>query len=86
MGSGCGSVGRMVASDTRDLWFESRHRQNCIYQLYNRKDKNKEKEAGNGISLKNINSIVSDDLYLTCNLRRFLFFGTMERYRNGTEQ
>ena len=32
--------------------FESRHRQNVIYQLYNREDKNKEKEAGNGPSLK----------------------------------
>ena len=32
--------------------FESRHRQNFIYQLYNRKDKNKEKEAGKGPSLK----------------------------------
>ena len=28
MGSGCGSVGRAVASDTRGLWFESGHRQN----------------------------------------------------------
>ena len=42
MGIGCGSVGRVVASDTRDQRFESRHRQNFIYQLYNRKDKNKE--------------------------------------------
>ena len=52
MGSGCGSVGRAVASDTRDLWFKSRHLQNfiyqIIYQLFNRKDENKEKEAGNG--------------------------------------
>ena len=51
-GSGCGSVGRAVAFDTRDPQFESRHRQNFIYQLYNRKDENKEKEAGNGPSLK----------------------------------
>ena len=27
--------------------FEPRHWQNFIYQLYNRKDENKEKEAGN---------------------------------------
>ena len=48
-GSGCGSVGRAITSDTRDPRFESRHQQNFIYQfiyqLYNRKDKNKEKEA-----------------------------------------
>ena len=53
-GSGCGSVGREVASDTRDPRFESTHRQIFIFKLYNRKDKNKEKEkeAGNGPSLK----------------------------------
>ena len=54
--SGCGSVGRVVASDTRDPQFKSYHRQNFIYpivnQLYNRKDKNSEKEAQNGPSLK----------------------------------
>ena len=52
MGSGGGSVGRAVASNTRDPRFESRHRQSFIYQLYIRKDENKEKEAGNGPSLK----------------------------------
>ena len=41
---------RAVASDTRDPWFESRHQQNFINQLYNRKDENKEKEARNGPS------------------------------------
>ena len=51
--SGCGSVVRAVASDTRDPWFKSRHQQNFIYELYNGKDKNKEEEAGNGPSLKN---------------------------------
>ena len=35
-GSGGGSVGRAVASSTRDLQFESRHQQNLIYQLYNK--------------------------------------------------
>ena len=30
-GSGCGSVGRAVASDTRGPQFESSHRQKCIY-------------------------------------------------------
>ena len=28
LGSGCGSVGRAVASDTRGPWFESSHGQN----------------------------------------------------------
>ena len=32
-GSGCGSVGRVVASDTRGQWFESSHRQKFIYIL-----------------------------------------------------
>ena len=52
MGSGCGSVGTAVASDTRDPQFESRHWQSFIYQLYIRKDDKKEKEAGNGPSFK----------------------------------
>ena len=50
MGSGCCSAGRAVASNTRDPRFESRHGQYLIYQLYNRKDRNKETEA----SLKKI--------------------------------
>ena len=53
-GSGCGSVGRAVASNTRDPWFERCLRQICIYQfidqLYYRIDENKEKEAGKGPS------------------------------------
>ena len=53
MGCGCGTVGRAVAQDTRDQLFESRHRQLnisniFICQLLSQKDKNKEKEAGNG--------------------------------------
>ena len=32
-GRGCGAVGRAVASDTRDPWFESCHQQNFVYQL-----------------------------------------------------
>ena len=54
MGSGCGSVGRAVASKTRGLRFESSHWQTFIniehlytVNLY-LKDENKEKEAGNG--------------------------------------
>ena len=54
--SGCGSVGRAVASDTRDPRFKPRHRKSfiyqIIYQLYHRKDENKEKEAGNGPPFK----------------------------------
>ena len=34
MGSGCGSVGRVVASDARDLGFESSHRQNFIQNMF----------------------------------------------------
>ena len=46
------SVGRAVASDTRDPQFESRHRQTFIEHLFNvncvEKTKIKKKEAGNG--------------------------------------
>ena len=45
MGSGCGAVGRAVASDTRDLEFDSRHR-HCIIQMYY--SVIAETEAGNG--------------------------------------
>ena len=54
MGSGCGSVGRVVASVTRDPQFKSWHRHQFTFQLINRKDENKEKESGNGPSLKKI--------------------------------
>ena len=53
MGSGGGSVGRAVASGTRDPQFESQHQQSSIYQLLlNSNDENKEKEARYGPSLK----------------------------------
>ena len=52
--SGCGSVGRVVASDIRDPWFESRQPFNkhlftvqCV-----EKAKIKKKEGGKGIFLK----------------------------------
>ena len=50
IGSGCGSVGRAVASDTRGPWSESSHWQ-LLYRSFNYcqlywKDENKEKEAG----------------------------------------
>ena len=33
LGSGSGSVGRVVTYDTRDPWFKSQHRQSFINQL-----------------------------------------------------
>ena len=50
-GSGGGSVGKAVASYTRDLRFKTCHRQNDIYQLYiqnTEKMKIKKKRAGMG--------------------------------------
>ena len=34
LGSGCGSVGTAFASDSRDPWFESSHRQKIILNIY----------------------------------------------------
>ena len=54
-GSGGGSVGRAVASDSRGPWFESSHRQKFILNIYCQlywKDENKEKEARNGPFLR----------------------------------
>ena len=51
MGSGCGSVDRAVASNSRGPWFESSHRQKFTFNIYCQlywKDEIKEKEAGNG--------------------------------------
>ena len=52
LGSGRGSVGREVASNSRGLQFESSQRQNLywtfIYCQLFWKDENKEKEAENG--------------------------------------
>ena len=45
-GSGCGSVGRMNGSDTRDPRFESQHRPNFTSSIFNRKGENKDEEAG----------------------------------------
>ena len=50
-GSGCGSVGRAVASDSRGLQFEFSHWQKIILNIYCQlywKDENKEKEAESG--------------------------------------
>ena len=57
LGSGCDSVGRVVASNSRGPRFESSHWQKFILNIYCQlywKDENKEKEAGNGPFLKNI--------------------------------
>ena len=52
----CGSVGRVVASDTRGLQFKSSHWQNllniCLLSTVLKDEKMEEKEAGNG-PLKN---------------------------------
>ena len=74
LGSGCGSVGRAVTSDTRGPRFESSHRQKFIYILNNCllstvywKDENKGKEAGNGPFKKNnSNNSVSWTKYHKC--------------------
>ena len=54
--SGFGSVGRVVASYTRDPWFESRYRQICIEYLFTVNcfvlKRQKEKVVGNGPFLK----------------------------------
>ena len=41
----CGSVGKAVASNTRDPRSKPWHRQNFSYQLFNRKDDNEEKSG-----------------------------------------
>ena len=55
MGSGCGSVGRAVTSDTRGPRFKSSHKQKskfilniCLLSIVYWKDENKEKEVGYG--------------------------------------
>ena len=65
-GSGCGSVGRMVASNSRGPWFKSSHRQKFILNIYRQlhwKDENKEKEAGNGPFLTRGQSYSDTSLY-----------------------
>ena len=65
-GSGGGSVGRAVTSNTRDLQFKSHHRQNFIYQLYNKpteKTKIKTKMLGKAHLEKNIFGEISNTLH-----------------------
>ena len=60
MGSGCGSVGRAVAYNTRGLRFDSSHWQNFIEHLFiiNCIEKKKiNKKAGNGPLFLKKNSI-----------------------------
>ena len=52
-GSGCGSVGRAIASNARDLQFESQHWQNFIYQCSIEKTKIK-KQMAHFLQKKNI--------------------------------
>ena len=50
-GSGCGSVGIAVSSNSRGLWFKSIHPQKFILNTYSQlfwKDENEENQAGNG--------------------------------------
>ena len=48
-GSGCGTVGSVVASNSRGLRFESSHQQYFIMNIFTvEKTKIKKKEAGNG--------------------------------------
>ena len=68
-GSGCGSVGRVVTSDSTGPRFESSHRQKIIYtlnicycQLCIEKRKIKKKEAGNSPFLQWIKTILERQL------------------------
>ena len=71
MGSGCASVGREVASDTRGWRFESSHRQKfisilniCLLSTVYWKDENKEKEAGCGPFF--LKKSTSEKYYVCC--------------------
>ena len=52
MGSSCGSVGRVVAPETRDWRFKSRHRQNLFTNSTIEKTKIKKKRPGMAHLLK----------------------------------
>ena len=66
VGSGCGSVGKAVASDTRGLRFESSHPQNLYWTLITvnciEKTKIKKKEAGNSPFLEYLMVALEDIL------------------------
>ena len=72
MGSGCGSVGRAVASDTRGPRFKSSHWQNYIEHLFtvNCIEKTKIRKKRPGMAhLKNI-SYLSPIVTLTLNISK----------------
>ena len=78
LGSGCGSVGRAVASNSRGKLFESSHRQKFILNVYCQlywKDENKEKEAWNGLFKKDLSSwrFIGGQCYLS----KIIIFGNM---------
>ena len=58
VGTGGGSVGRAVTSNTRDLWFQSCLKQNFIQNIHSLWTirKSKEKYAGNGPTAKYLKS------------------------------
>ena len=68
--SGCGSVGRAVAFNTRGLRFDSSHRQNFIEHLFIinciEKTKINKKEAGNGPLLEKKVSLVDQAISKYC--------------------
>ena len=79
MGSGFGSVGRAVASNSRSLRFESRHWQQFILNIYCQlywKDENKEKEAANGPCFKNSQNMFA---CLSCFQLRLDFLEIVDR-------
>ena len=67
LGSGCGSVCRAVAFNSRGLQFESSHRQKFILDIYCQmylKDEYKDKEAGNGPFKKHLSWHPNNELML----------------------
>ena len=75
LGSGCGSVGRAVASNSRDPQFESSHCQKFILNTYCQlcwKDENKEKEAGNGPFFNKVEVARSEAKLFRCQIIFFL--------------
>ena len=90
MGSGCGSVGRAVASNSRGPQFEFRHRQkfilNMLLSVVLKRRKNKEKEAGNGPEKVSFQCRTSNSFFLCyCNYVRaedsFVHLNVINRQR-----
>ena len=89
MGSGCGSVGRAVASDTRGLRFKSSHWQKFIYieLLFTvncvLKRQNKEKEARNGPFKKDMSYNQGDQIEILS--VQYLTISSIENLTIGIE-